>query len=148
MSATANRKKSGMCLCGAVKFRAHVPDSAIQLCHCQQCQRWTGGGPLSVVRVKDVEISGQDMIQSYHASAHGERAFCKVCGTNLYWKMQDHSVAFLPVGLFDDQDDMAVREEIFVDRRPEWLPAHQGANQQDEAAMQAQLRDYLESHDS
>ncbi|MFK7874894.1 MAG: GFA family protein [Paracoccaceae bacterium] len=136
--------RTATCLCGAVTFTATLKTAGIQLCHCQQCQRWTGGGPLTVLRVEDVQTQGQDSIQSYHASAHGERAFCKTCGTTLYWKMQGRDIAFLPVGLFHDQTGLSVRDEIFVDHRPDWLPAFEGATQQKEAELQAQLTAFLE----
>ena len=141
--ATDQDIRSGGCLCGAVRVRATLPALDVHLCHCEQCQRWTGGGPLTAIRVKDVALSGEDMIGTYHASAHGERGFCKKCGTTLYWKMQGKSLAFLPVGLFDDQSGMKVTEEIFVDQRACWLGAHEGAAQHDEAEMQAQLQAYL-----
>ena len=140
--------RSGNCLCGAVSFTATLPGDGIQLCHCAQCQRWTGGGPLAVVRVSDVELTGTDHIEPFHASAHGERAFCKSCGTPLYWPMQGKDPAFLTVGMLQDQSDLTVREEIFVDQRPDWLPAHETAAQHDEAEMQAQLKAYLEGQSS
>lgn len=136
--------RSGGCLCGAVRFSAVLPESVIQACHCGQCQRWTGGGPLWAVRVKDLKLEGEDAIQSYHASEHGERAFCGTCGTTLYWKMQGRAIAFMSVGLLDDQSGLSVEEEIFVDHRPDWLPHFKGAKQHDEAEMQAQLKAFLE----
>ncbi len=139
-------RRTAQCLCGAVRITAVIPDGGFQLCHCEQCQRWTGGGPLTAIRAKEIEITGQDAIETYHASDHGARAFCKVCGTTLYWKMQDHPLGFLPVGLFDDQSGFTVTEEIFVDKRPDWLPPHDGASQQDEAEMQAQLAAFLEQN--
>lgn len=132
------------CLCGAVKFDAQLKDHAVQACHCQQCQRWTGGGALWTARVEDVTLEGGDAIRTYRASDHGERAFCGICGTTLYWKMQGRDIAFLPVGLFEDQTGLEVREEIFVDHRPDWLPAWPGAAQHTEAEMVAQLKAYLE----
>jgi len=145
MTTQTTDQRQGQCLCGAVAFSVVLPGDAVQLCHCVQCQRWTGGGPLATVRVTEVEITGERSIQAYHASAHGERAFCKTCGTTLYWKMQGKAVAFLPVGLLDDQSGLSVQEEIFVDHRPSWLPAHPGAKQHSEAEMQAQLQAYLEA---
>ena len=135
--------RSGHCLCGAVTFTATLPARGVQLCHCEQCQRWTGGGPLAVVRVKDVQLSGEESIASYRASEHGERAFCKTCGTTLYWKMKGKPAAFLCVGLLEDQSGLTVREEIFVDRRADWLPIHETAAQHTEAEMNAQLDAYL-----
>lgn len=141
-------QRTGQCLCGAVTFSAVLPSDTIQLCHCKQCQRWTGGGPLTAVRVKELTLSGEDAIQAYHASDHGERAFCGTCGTTLYWKLQGRRLAFMSAGLFDDQTGLTVREEIFVDHRPDWLPAHAGAKQHDEAEMQAQLNAFLKGESS
>jgi hypothetical protein len=137
--------RQAYCLCGAVRFAARLKDGAMQACHCAQCQRWTGGGPLWTVRVEDdLQVSGEENIRTYHASAHGERAYCGSCGTNLYWKIQGRRIAFLPVGLFDDQTGLEVREEIFADRRPGWMPVWPDAVQHNEAEMQAQLTAFLE----
>ena len=137
------RKTTGRCLCGAVRFSAVLPDDAIQACHCGQCQRWTGGGPLWAVRVKELELTGEDHIRAYQASAHGERAFCGTCGSTLYWHLQGRSIAFMPVGLLDDQSGLRVREEIFVDHRPGWLPEWPEAQQHSETEMQAKLNAFL-----
>ena len=136
--------RSGQCLCGAVRLSAKVSGSGIQACHCKQCQRWTGGGPLLVTRVKGVEVTGEDAIASYHASDHGERGFCRICGTTLLWKLQGRGIAFLPVGLLDDQSGLEISEEIFVDHRPDWLPEWPGTKRHGEAEMQAQLKAFLE----
>jgi len=136
--------RSGQCLCGAVSFTGDVADT-ILACHCGQCQRWTGGGPYYAVRVTDIEIAGAEMINDFHASAWGERAVCRTCGTTIYWKMQGkppHSVA---AGLLDDQSGMRVTEEIFVDYRAAWMPAFEGATQSTEAQEMAKLDEYQAS---
>ena len=143
MSATADIRE-GQCLCGTIRFRATLPGESVQLCHCKQCQRWTGGGALAVIRATDIDMSGTEAIQSYQASGHGERAFCRTCGSTLYWKLQGRDVAFLPAGLFEDQAGFAVGEEIFVDQRAPWMQAFEGASQQEEAEMHAQLAAFLE----
>lgn len=134
----------GQCLCGAVHITATLPKPEIQACHCSQCQRWTGGGPLYAIRVKDLEITGEDAIQTYNASEWGQRAFCGTCGTNLYWKLQGRSTAFVSPGLLDDKTGLELTEEIFIDHRPGWLPARAGASQSTEADMKAQLTAFLE----
>ena len=136
--------RTGGCVCGAVKVQARLPSDVIQACHCGQCQKWTGGGPLYSVRVDELEIDGDHAIEAYHASVHGERAFCRICGSTLYWRMRDKPLKFITVGLLDDQSGLAVKEEIFVDYRPDWLPAHAGAAQSTEAEELAALAAYLE----
>ncbi len=137
-------RRSGQCLCGAVKVSAVTPDDSLQACHCIQCQRWTGGGPLFSVRVTDLELSGTKSISAYRASAWGERAFCATCGATLYWRMQGKPVAFVAPGLFDDQSGLTLREEIFVDHRPDWFPPWPGATQSTEAEELKKLHDFLE----
>ena len=51
--------RTGQCLCGAVKVKADVSHD-VSACHCGQCQRWTGGGPLySVPLSGEIEIDGK-----------------------------------------------------------------------------------------
>ena len=135
-------KRTGQCLCGAVTFKADVA-SGIQACHCGQCQRWTGGGPLVSVRATDLEIAGADRVAAYHASKWGERAFCGTCGSTLYWRMQGRPVAYVAVGLLDDQSGLTVTDEIFVDHRPPWLKPWPGATQSTEAEEMAKLQEFL-----
>ncbi len=134
--------RAGHCLCGAVKVTADT-GSEIQICHCLQCQRWSGGGPLHVIKAADVQIEGKASIDSYRASHWGERSFCGTCGTTLFWRMQGQPVRSLAVGLFDDQSDMAVTEEIFVDYRPAWLKPYPGASQSTEAEELTKLDAFL-----
>ncbi|KMW59699.1 Gfa-like protein [Candidatus Rhodobacter oscarellae] len=135
------------CLCGAVEFDAEIASDKIQACHCKQCQRWTGGGPLVIALVKNVTVSGADHIASFRASEWGERAFCKTCGSTLYWKMQGGGITDLPVGLFEDQSGFTMGEEIFVDHRPDWLPHWEAAGQSTEAQEQEKLRAYREARE-
>ena len=136
-------RKTGQCLCGAVTFSADVA-AEIQACHCTQCQRWTGGGPLYAVRVKNLELRGEESIHSYCHSEWGERANCKTCGSTLYWKLQGRAPGFVSPGLLDDQTGMTLTEEIFVDNRPPWIAPVEGASQATEAEMKAQLAAFLE----
>ena len=63
------------------------------------------------------------------ASAWGERVNCAHCGTPLWWTMQGRRPRTIALGLIDDQSGLAIDEEIFVDRRPDWLSAAEGASQ-------------------
>lgn len=134
--------RTGRCLCGAVRFQADV-SLGIGACHCTECQRWSGGGPLFVVPAENVETDGAEHIQSYRHSTWGERAFCTICGASLYWKMQGQPIASLAVGLLDDQTGMHVKEEIFVDTRPGWMPCWPDATQSTEAEEMAKLDEFL-----
>lgn len=134
---------TGACLCGAIRIAATLPRATIQACHCGQCQRWTGGGPLFSVRVEGLAVTGEDHIATFRASDWGERAFCRDCGTTLWWRMQGRPIAYVAAGLLDDQSALSVAEEIFVDHRPDWLPPWEGASQSTEAQELAALHEFL-----
>ena len=137
-------RRNGQCLCGAVKVSADLPSSGFQACHCVQCQRWTGGGPFLAIRAQNLEIDGEENVESYCHSTWGERVNCRICGSILWWKMQGKPPAFIAVGLLDDQGGLSLTEEIFVDHRAQWLRPEAGASQSTEAEQVAQLNAYLE----
>lgn len=100
------------------------------------------------MRIRDLELTGENMIRAYNHSDWGQRAVCGSCGSTLYWKMQDRPIAFVALGLLDDQSGIAITEEIFVDARPDWFPPFAGAAQRTEAEMKAQLAAFLEKGDT
>ncbi|MEM7439577.1 MAG: GFA family protein [Pseudomonadota bacterium] len=145
MEQKQSERRTGKCLCGAVSFEADIANFKAQACHCKQCQQWTGGGPLFVVRVQNVDLEGAASITSYRASAHGERSVCDNCGSTLFWNMQGEQPRSMALGLFEDQSGITIGQEIFVDQRPDWLPPFEGATQSTEADELAKLKEYLEA---
>lgn len=135
--------RAGGCLCGSVRFTCTLRAPELQACHCVQCQRWTGGGPLIVAHVDALEIEDDSSIGRYHASEWGERGFCTNCGSTLFWTIKDRAPESIVVGLLDDQSGLTMTEEIFVDHRPDWLPIWPNAGQSTEAQELTKLHDYL-----
>ena len=135
-------QKTGQCLCGKVRFTADV-DNNFLACHCVQCQRWTGGGPLFSANATNVEVDGGEVTHAYQASDWGERVVCSSCGSTLWWKMQGKPVSSVAVGLLDDQSGMQLTEEIFVDYRPDWLSPFEGASQSTEAQEIEKFKAYM-----
>ena len=65
-----------------------------------------------------VQIDGADQLSVYRSSEWAERAFCSTCGTHIYYRLLPTGDHFVPVGLFQDRDDFAFKEQIFIDRKP------------------------------
>ncbi len=107
---------NGQCLCGAVHITA--PDvREIGACHCGMCRRWSGGPFLALHAGKGTRLSGDDHITVYQSSEWAERAFCKTCGTHLYFKLKSSDEYFIPPGLFDTQD-FEIASQIYIDKKP------------------------------
>ena len=116
--ATAGRTISGRCLCGAVAFRAEGAKREIDVCHCSMCRRWGSGPFIGLGYDGDVSVTGADNIGVYKSSEWGERAFCKTCGTSLYWHLAGSDHYSFSVGTLDDDAGLALTLQIFIDEKP------------------------------
>lgn len=114
---------TGRCLCGACAFTADLPKAAdetveISVCHCGMCRRWGSGPFFGVHLAEPARFNAEAPITVYRGSDWAERGFCSICGTGLFWRMQDGSNMTLPSGLFEDQEPFQLASEIFVDHQP------------------------------
>lgn len=116
--ATAGRTISGRCLCGAVQFAADIAKRHVDICHCGMCRRWSGGPFMGVAHDGAVRFEGADNIGVYASSEWGERAFCRICGTSLYWHLKGTQLYSFSAGALDDQSDLSLALQIFVDEKP------------------------------
>lgn len=108
----------GHCLCGGVKFSAHVVKSDVGACHCSMCRRWSSGPFLALEHEGDVKIVGEDSLGVYRSSEWGERCFCRICGSALFWRLHDGGHYALSVGALDDQTRLRFASQIFIDEKP------------------------------
>jgi hypothetical protein len=117
-------EKSGGCLCGAVRFDArNVPDT-YGICHCPMCRRWAGSALVEVsVKTDDLTWHGAEHIATRNTSDWAERAWCRECGTGLYFRQTKEGKWFgatdLPIGIFDDANGFTLSHEIFIDHKPD-----------------------------
>lgn len=124
--------KSGGCLCGAVRFDARDVPGTYGICHCPMCRRWTGSALVEVsVQSDHITWSGTEHIATRASSDWAERAWCRECGTALYFRHTKRDKWFgstdLPLGLFDDTSGFELAYEVFVDEMLDGLAfAHTG----------------------
>ncbi len=122
MSATEERQ--GGCLCGAVRFTARLTGRSFGACHCAMCRRWTGSALLGItVPEGNVDWVGAEHIASRQTSPWARRAWCRECGSGLWFKVTlDGPYAGnleLPIGLFDDANGLTMTNEIYIDHKPD-----------------------------
>ena len=116
--------RTGGCLCGAVRFTARNVPENFGACHCDMCRRWTGSALLGVtVPDGDVTWEGAEHIATRATSSWAERAWCRECGSGLWFRVTregDYSGKVeLPIGLFDDANGMVMTNEIYIDHKPD-----------------------------
>lgn len=116
--------KTGGCLCGAVRFEITSTPTETGACHCGMCRKVSGGVFLGVrVAKDDLRFTKTEWHAVYTSSPWAERGFCSRCGSTLYYRVTaegDHQGTFhVGLGAFDDPDGIKLRQEIYVDHKPD-----------------------------
>jgi hypothetical protein len=107
---------NGTCLCGAVHLTV-AQVSEIGACHCGFCRKWGGGPMLGAHCGTEVTFTGEAHITVYASSEWAERAFCRRCGTHLYYKLLPTGEYFVPAGVLDSEA-LALTSQIYIDKKP------------------------------
>ena len=110
---------NGKCLCGKITIRTS-DQSHIDACHCGMCRRWGGGPGFSVSCGSDVQIEGVDQLKVYNSSEWAERAFCGECGTHIFYRFLPKNEYFVPAGLFQNEIEFELKEQVFIDMKPNY----------------------------
>ncbi len=105
---------TGTCNCGAVRIRAHGPLREVVACHCGQCRRQTGLYYAATNIARDrLEIEGTESITWYQSSEKASRAFCRICGSALFWSFEGEAEISVMAGLFDMPTGLKMTSHIF-----------------------------------
>ena len=122
-------RRTGGCLCGAVRFETTGEPLNVRLCHCRQCQRAMGSPffaralfPQSRIRITGATAG--------HATSPGlERRFCPACGCRIMASRTDGSRSGLALALFDDPDAFSPECHMFTAEKVGWLKLADGLPQ-------------------
>ena len=110
-------RKSGRCLCGAVRFTAVTADT-MHACHCEICRRQSGGVFLSVDCGDSVVVEDEAALTTFESSDWAERQFCARCGSNLFWRGKDGATVMASIQAFDDPSVFVFADEFCIDAKP------------------------------
>ena len=118
---------SGKCHCGAISFTATVDPHRVLVCHCADCQVFSGAPFRAVLPTpaESVEITGTAKHYVKVAESGNKRvqAFCPECGTQLYATEGEGppKVLNLRLGCVDQRDQLAPAAQIWGDSAMPWL---------------------------
>ena len=114
------QRRTGSCLCGAIRFEVSVPEAKFHICHCRTCRQWSAGPMMAVHCPADASLEGEADLTWYRSSRWAERGFCKRCGSSLFYRLANHPEAMLIVSVeaFDAADDMTLERHIYIDSKP------------------------------
>jgi hypothetical protein len=129
-------KRTGGCMCGAVRYEASGEPFSVAHCHCHSCRKHTGAPVVTLAGyLKDqVRFSGAER-SLYESSPGALRAYCSRCGSPLAWEGDGGDlgpIIELHVSSFDQPEALAPTAHAFYPERLPWfdiaddLPRYEG----------------------
>lgn len=121
-------KRSGGCLCGAVRYELPWPPKALVVCHCSDCQKQAGTA-FSVVGVTgrdDMRLVGELHTFS-HPGSSGQtvnRKFCGNCGSPVLTDTaaaRDQGIIFFKAGTLDATGDLVPTVHYWISSAQRWF---------------------------
>jgi hypothetical protein len=121
-------RRTGGCLCGAVRYTLHGEPTDVRRCHCADCRKESGSAFTVYAHwpIEAFELDGE-------VATYDLRSFCPRCGSRLF-ELHEHDVEIRAGSLDDAPFGFAPRDEIWTKRREPWLPPVAGAAQHRESA--------------
>jgi hypothetical protein len=117
---------TGACLCGGVRFEIDEPFVTASWCHCTRCQRRSGVHASAQGRVAAGSVrvvSGAELIEEFRPPGGSAKAFCRVCGGQL-WSADPESgeVRAVRLGAVDGDPGIRPSYHQYVAYAAPWQP--------------------------
>ncbi len=113
----------GGCCCGALRYMSNSAPLECGYCHCRLCQKTSAAPALVYASFPVSEFrysSGRPAI--YPSSAHGNREFCSLCGTQVAFRdAEDAETVDVNVGSLDDPSQVSPKFHIWCQSRISWF---------------------------
>jgi len=116
----------GGCLCGKVRYKITAEPVASGLCHCRDCQRYTGSSfeAWMVFSADAITLEGLlktfDMAGTSGSTIH--RRFCPNCSSGVINELESvPGKVIVLVGTLDDPDAFKPAVEIYCHTAQPWL---------------------------
>lgn len=117
------KRRLGGCLCGAVRLETRGEPTLVELCHCADCRKASGGyaAHYGIWPAAQVRLRGRLAI-------HAGRSFCPCCGSHVA-HVSPHTVTVLLGTLDEAPNDLIPERELWTIRREPWAAPVPGAMQ-------------------
>jgi hypothetical protein len=135
----SDRRATGGCLCGAVRYAVSGPLRDVLVCHCADCRRWHGHVcAASACRREDLAVEEDGALRWYTpatSAGGGRRGFCARCGSSLFWDAPARATVSIAAGTLDPPTGLATAGHVYVDGAGDYyelpddgLPRHRGSS--------------------
>jgi hypothetical protein len=116
----------GGCLCGKVRYSADTEPRFVGVCHCADCQRFTGSAFSTVMAFPASELKVIGALKTFtKAGDTGKpihRRFCPECGSGIVDEADAlPGIVMINVGTLDDPSWVKPQSEIYCASAQPWV---------------------------
>lgn len=118
---------TGGCHCGNLSYEAEIDPEKVALCHCTDCQIFSGSAFSTFVMVPKEKfrlLAGRPAtyVKTAESGARRAQAFCPVCGTRIYAAAEIDPQAFnIRVGTLRQRAQLRPRLQIWCRSALDWV---------------------------
>jgi hypothetical protein len=117
---------AGGCLCGKVRYSANGDPAFVGVCHCTDCQKFTGSAFGAIVGVPKPALKVEGTLTTYTKTGESgksiRRSFCPVCGSSVCDEADAlPDIVMLGVGTLDDSGWVKPGMQIYCDSAQPWV---------------------------
>ncbi|NVK31602.1 MAG: GFA family protein [Gammaproteobacteria bacterium] len=108
-------------MCGAVRFDVTSDIGDIVMCHCEQCRRLNSHA-MAATRcpAKALRITQGEATLKWHAWTTAEHAFCRECGSTLFWRQPNADEISIAAGSLDTTQPKTLIAHIFTGEKGDY----------------------------
>ena len=109
-------RKTGGCLCGAVRYEVRGALRPVVDCHCTMCRRSSGHfAAFTATRPEELVLIESEGLRWYRSSAAARRGFCEICGSSLFWEPASGDRVSISAGTLDLPTGLQTVVHVFVE---------------------------------
>jgi hypothetical protein len=118
---------TGSCHCGAIHYEADVDPTVMRVCHCADCQTFSGSAFRISIRAMPGSLQVQGTPRTYTKTADSgrasEQAFCEHCGTHLFGTVpgSEPRICSIRVGTIHQRHQLRPVEQIWARSQLPWV---------------------------
>jgi hypothetical protein len=117
---------TGGCLCGKVRYSADTEPAFVGLCHCRDCQKFTGSAFAAVVGLPKSAVTVTGTLKSFSklgdSGKSSRRMFCPECGASVVDEADAApGLVMIGVGTLDDAGWVKPTSQIYCASAQPWV---------------------------
>ena len=117
---------SGSCLCGQVRYSAHAEAAFVGVCHCHDCQKFTGSAFATVIGLPKSSVTVTGTLKGFTKPGDSgmpiERRFCPECGASVLDEAAAlPGIVMIAAGTLDDSSWLKPASEIYCASAQSWV---------------------------